>query len=461
MDDTTSFIKKLLKTVPPVRLIVVSFFLLILIGSILLTFPVASRTGAWTPFMDSLFTSTSAVCVTGLVVFDTWTHWSTFGQAVILCLLQIGGLGLVTFTTGFSLLMRRRLGFRSMQLAVESTGGNVIHVARLIRVILYFTFTCEFTGALILMIRFVPKFGPYGVWISIFTAISAYCNAGFDILGFETQGGSLMKYVSDPLVCLTIAALIIIGGIGFIVMSDIYYSKIKSRITGKKTSHLKFHSHIVLITTVCLLAAGTVAIFISEYGNTMRGMNFATRLNASFFQSASARTAGFNSINIGGETDFTKTITIILMFIGASPTSTGGGIKTTTLIVLIATVVSVMHGNDDACILKRRIEKSTVYRSLSITFVGLLVVLITSGIILLTTPHATSINALFEAVSAFGTVGLTAGVTPMLSGIAKGAVIVTMFIGRVGPVSLGLAFSLRKKQFASNTVLPEGKIIVG
>lgn len=461
MDNTTSFIKKLLKTVPPVRLIVVSFFLLILTGSILLTFPAASRDGAWTPFINALFTSTSAVCVTGLVVFDTWTHWSIFGQVVIICLIQVGGLGLVTFTTGFTLLLRRKLGLRGMQLAVESTGGNVIHIAHIVKIILYFTFSCEFTGALLLMLRFVPKFGLHGVWISVFTAISAYCNAGFDILGFETKGGSLMKYVGDPLVCLTVAALIIIGGIGFIVISDFYYSKIKSHMNGKPPSHLNFHSHIVLITTACLLVIGTIAIFISEYGNTMSGMNFGTRLNASFFQSASARTAGFNSLDIGGQTDFTKIITIILMFIGASPTSTGGGIKTTTMIVIIAAVFSVLRGDDDACFLKRRIDKPTVYRSLSITFLAMLVVLITSGIIILTTPHVTSINALFEAVSAFGTVGLTAGVTPLLSAIAKCAVIATMFIGRVGPVSIGLAFSLRKKRFTASTVLPDGKIIVG
>lgn len=461
MDDATSLFKKLFKTIPPVRLIVVSFFLLILLGSILLTFPAASRGRVWTPFINALFTSTSAVCVTGLVVFDTWTHWSIFGQVVIICLIQIGGLGLVTFTTGFSLLLRRKLGLRSLQLAAESTGGNVIHVTRLIKIILYFTFSCELTGAFLLMLRFVPKFGTHGVWISVFTAISAFCNAGFDILGFETKGGSLIKYVGDPLVCLTVAALIIIGGIGFIVTGDLYYSKIKTRMKGKKSSPLHFHSRIVLITTACLLIIGTIAIFISEYNNTLHGMNFGTKLNASFFQSTSARTAGFNSIDIGGMNDLTKIITIILMFIGASPTSTGGGIKTTTLIVLIATVISVLRGNDDACALKRRIDKSTVYRSLSITFVALLVVLITSGIIILTTPRVSSINALFEAVSAFGTVGLTAGVTPLLSGVAKCAVIATMFIGRVGPVSLGLAFSLRKERFAQSTVLPEGKIIVG
>lgn len=461
MDEEISSIKKRLKTTPPVRLIVVSFFILIIVGALFLMLPIASRKGMATPFLDSLFTSTSAVCVTGLVLFDSWTHWSTFGQIVILCLIQVGGLGLVTFTTGFSLLFRRKLGLRDMQLAAENTGGNVIHIAHLIRIILKFTFSCEGVGALLLMFRFVPKFGLYGIWVSIFLAVSSYCNAGFDILGFESPGGSVMKYVSDPLVCLTIGALIVVGGIGFVVISDIYYSKIKPHKNGEHPAPLNFHTQIVLRTTAVLIVVGTILIFICEFNNTMRGMNFGTRLNASLFQSISARTAGFNSINIGNEMDFTKIITVILMFIGASPTSTGGGIKTTTAVVLIAAVLSVMRGSDDAIVLKRRIDKFTVYRALSILTVALFVVLVTAGIIMNTTPHVNGVNALFEATSAFGTVGLTANVTPSLSTISRIAVIATMFIGRVGPISLGLAFTLHKGRFTSSAVFPEGKIAVG
>lgn len=410
--------------------------------------------------MDSLFTSTSATCVTGLVVFDTWTHWSTFGQVVILMLVQIGGLGLVTFTTGFNLLLRRKLGFRELLIARESASGNSMNVVHLIKMILKFTVSCEGAGAILLMFRFVPQFGPKGIWIAVFESISAYCNAGFDILGFVEPDASLMNYVDDPLVSLTISFLIILGGLGFVVISDIFYSQIVPRFKKEKRVRLNFHSSTVLITTGVLLVLGTVLYFCCEYDNTMKNMHFLTRLNAAFFQSVNARTAGFASINIAAEHDFTKIVTVILMFIGASPASTGGGIKTTTLIVLVAAVCSVMSGSEDAVFWHRRIEKATVYRALAIFTTAMLLVLITTGIILSTNSVPIGgVDALFEAASAFGTVGLSAGVTPVLSVPSKLAVIVTMFIGRVGPVSLAMAITIRRH--AAGAVLPEGKLIVG
>jgi trk system potassium uptake protein TrkH len=452
-------VKKRLKSIPPVRLIVASFLIVILVGAFLLTLPISSRTGSTTAFIDALFTATSATCVTGLVVFDTWTHWNVFGQIVIISLIQIGGLGVITFTTGFSLLLRRKLGLRDIQLATENTGGDTINITRLVKMILLFTAGCETLGALILMLRFVPQFGPKGIWVAFFTAISAYCNAGFDILGFVMKDGNLIPYVSDPLVCLTVGGLIVIGGLGFVVISDVYSSHIKPRIKKQKTKHLNFHSTIVLMMTGILIVAGTILFFICEYNNTLRGMNFGTQLNASVFQSISPRTAGFASVDIAKEYDFTKIITVILMFIGASPAGTGGGIKTTTFLVLAATVFSVMRGNEETTILKRRVDKSTVYRSLSIFFGALFVVLFTTGVILISDPEVTGIDALFEATSAFGTVGLTAGVTQTLSDLSKFIVSLTMFIGRVGPVSLGLALALRKSRHG--TVLPEGRVIVG
>ena len=451
---------KKLKEVAPGRLIVSSFFVIIVIGTILLMLPFCARNGRPTPFVDALFTATSATCVTGLVVFDTWHHWNGIGQGVILVLIQVGGLGLVTFTTGINLLLRKKLGLRDLLLAKENTSGNTMDISRLIKMILGFTFACEGVGALFLMTRFVPKFGLHGVWISVFEAISAYCNAGFDILGFERADASLTNYVGDPVVCVTIAILIILGGLGFVVISDVYYAQIHTRLHKQKPMHLNFHSTIVLASSGVLLLLGTLLFFICEFGNTMAGMDFFTRLNASFFQSASARTAGFASIDIAAEHDFTKIITIVLMFIGASPASTGGGVKTTTFLVLAATVVSVMVGSEETVIHKRKVDKSTVYRALAIVTGALLLIIITTGVILSTNEvPINGVDALFEATSAFATVGLTAGVTPLLDTVPRLAVVLTMFIGRVGPVSLALAITMRRGK--RGAVLPEGKIIVG
>ncbi|OCN01149.1 hypothetical protein A7X67_07190 [Clostridium sp. W14A] len=461
MGEEIPSLKKKLKGTPPVRLIVVSFLLVILTGAVLLSLPVTARAGAPTPVLDALFTSTSAVCVTGLVLFDTWSHWNLFGQVVILLLIQIGGLGLVTFTTGFSMLLRRKLGFRGMLLAAENTAGSVIHVKRLIKIVLFFTFSCETVGAFLLMLRFVPRYGLHGMWISLFTAVSAYCNAGFDVMGFTAPGSSLTGYVNDPLVTLTVAALIVTGGLGFVVINDIFSAKIRTRLDRQRPRVLQFHSQIVLRTTLLLLVAGTGLFLICENDNTLNHMDLGEKLNAAFFQSVTTRTAGFNTVDTASERDLTKLIMVFFMFIGASPASTGGGIKTTTFVVLVTAVTSVMRGSDDAVVLKRRLDKFTVYRSLAILTIGVLVVIMTAGIIMTTNSATNGVDALFEATSAFGTVGLTANVTPTLTTVAKMAVICAMYIGRVGPVSLGLAFTLRKGRSSSGTILPEGKIVVG
>ena len=452
---------KKIKAVAPVRLVVSSFLLIIILGTILLMLPISARDGRATSFVDALFTAVSATCVTGLVVFDTWTHWNVIGQVIILSLIQIGGLGVITITTGFTLLVRRRLGLRDVQLAMENTSGNSVDIYLLVRTILAFTLSCEFVGALLLSIRFVPQFGSYGVWISAFVAISAYCNAGFDILGFQWKDGSLIGYTGDPLVSLVVAALIITGGLGFIVISDVFTAKLKSRFQKKKPAHLSLHTTLVLLSTAVLLALGTVLFLVMEYTNTLDGLNFFEKLNASFFQSASMRTAGFASVNVGAEHDITKIMSILLMFIGASPASTGGGIKTTTFVVLASTVISVIRGHEDTIILKRRIDKSVVYRALAIVTVAILVVVLSTSVLLLTNDDRVSgIDALYESVSAFGTVGLTTGITQILSPVSKLCLCLTMFIGRVGPVSLGLAIAGKKSRKAA-AVRPEGKVIVG
>ncbi len=463
-------IGKRIKNIAPVRLIVISFALIILFGAGLLTLPISARDGQVTNFVDALFTATSATCVTGLVVVDTWTHFNGFGQAVILFLIQVGGLGIVTFTTGFTVLMRRKLSLKDRKLASENTSGSGLEIPRLLKTILLFTITTEIIGALILMIRFVPKFGAYGIWISIFLAVSGYCNAGFDVLGFELKDGSLTNYAGDPLVSVTIALLIVIGGLGFVAISDVYFKKVfphlqriyqrnKTQQKQKKMG-LNLHTQVVLGTTAILLVVGTGVILLCEWDNTMSHLNWGEKINAAFFQSASARTAGYFSINIGAERSITQVFTILLMFIGASPASTGGGIKTTTLVVLIATVFSVMRGNEDTVLLKRMLDKATVYRALAIAFAGLVIVAVPTIIIETTNENVGFLAALFESTSAFSTTGLTMGITPALNAGSKLILVFAMFAGRVGPVSLALAIVMRKGRHSSS-ILPEGKIIVG
>lgn len=455
-------IRRRIHDAPPARLIVISFAIIIVVGGILLCMPFCTRSGQATHPIDAFFTAGSATCVTGLIPFDTYMHWNMAGQVIILLLIQVGGLGLVTFTTGASLLMRKRMGLRNLKLAAETTSGNAADINGLIRIILVFTFGCELLGAAILMCRFVPLYGADGIWVSIFTSVSAYCNAGFDILGFVMPSGNLIPFAGDPLVILTVAGLIIIGGLGFIVISDIYQAKLKPVLLRKARTPLCFHTRVVLLVSAVLLILGTVLFLVLEQDNTLRGMPPGERLNVAFFQSVSARTAGFASVDIGSELDFTKIVTIVLMFIGASPAGTGGGIKTTTLLVIICTVRAVMRGDEEAVFSHRRIDKFAVYRAMAITFMGALIVIVTTGILSAVEPNANGIDLFFEATSAFGTVGISAGVTPGLSALSKFVLILTMFIGRVGPVSLGLAVSLKHSHAAAaSSVLPEGKIIVG
>ncbi len=454
---------KKIKHIMPVRLITVSFFVIIVAGTLLLCLPISSRGGS-VQFLDALFVSTSATCVTGLTPFDTFTQWTGFGQLVILVLIQLGGLGLLTFTTGFSLLLRGKLGLRDLQIAKEHTSADVMDIPRMIKMILLVTLLCEATGAVLLAIRFVPSFGMHGVWISVFVSVSAYCNAGFDVLGFMQPNGSLIPYASDPIVILTVSVLIIMGGLGFLVVSELY-THTKHRIQGEKRAfhNMTLHTKVVLMMTAILVVVGTLVIFALEYGHLFQNMNWWEKISAALFQSVSARTAGFASVNMDQMQPVTQCVTIILMFIGAAPNSTGGGIKTTTFVVLIATVFSVFHGKDDTTLFRRRVDKSVVYRSLTITLSALLLVMFTTTIIIFAesaNPFITPLNALFEAVSAFGTVGLSANVTPCLSPLSKIAVIITMFIGRIGPVSMGVFFSIRNSR-SGGTILPEGKIIVG
>lgn len=448
-----------IKNAAPVRIIVVSFLLLILLGTVLLMLPVSSNYGMTDP-ISALFTATSATCVTGLSVVDTTSHWTVFGQAVILCLIQLGGLGLSTFAIGFTLLVRRKLGIREIMLASESSGGSTLNAAALMKLMLAFTFDCEAFGAGLLMLRLVPMYGTDGIWPSVFVAVSAYCNAGFDILGFVPNNSSLTAFAADPLVSITVALLIAIGGLGFVVVQDIYMCKISTRIHRKSPMKLRFFSQICLRVTVILLAVGTLAFMVLEYNNTMEHLSFFSKLNAAFFQSSNTRTAGFVSVNIANEKEITKAITCILMFIGGCPGSTAGGIKTTTFVVLAITAVATVRGKDEPTVLRHRFTSSMINKALTVTLLGVLIVMLDSFVISALNPSVAFIDILLETTSAFATVGLSASVTPTLDPISKLVLCLTMFIGRVGPVSFGLSILMRRKK-SGELILPEGRMLIG
>ena len=443
----------------PARMISASFAVVIAIGTLLLWLPISSKARVFTPLLDCLFTAASATCVTGLVVYDTYTHWSAFGHGVLLMLIQIGGLGLVTFTSFFNLVVGRKLGLRGMRLASESINSTSFgDVPYLLRMIITFTLAVEASGALLLGLYFVPRFGLRGIAISVFLAISAFCNAGFDVLGFLGEYTSLTSLNDSYLVLFTIMLLIIIGGLGFIVWNDL--------MAWRKTRTLLLHTKVVLLVTAFLLLLGTICFLLFEWNNpaTLQPMSLKEKIGAGCLQSVTMRTAGFNSIDLYSMRDATKVFSIVLMFIGAAPGSTGGGIKVTTIAVIVMTAVSISRGKDEPYLLGRRLSANVVYRSLAILFLGIVVSGITAIILILTCPleqnGLTGVDAAFEAVSAFATVGVSSGVTAVTNWVGKIALTLTMFIGRVGPVSFGLTLAAQQK-INRKLIVPEGKIVVG
>lgn len=433
-----AFIKKHLDKLElnPPRFLVVGFGVLIVLGAILLSLPIASKNGESIGFINALFTSASAVCVTGLTVVNTAEHWSLFGHIVILILIQMGGLGFMTSATIMALLVGRKISLRERliireQLNQDSLSGMV----RLTRYVIISTFIIEGIGALLLSTRFIPIFGLIkGIWFSIFHAISAFCNAGFDIIG-----NSMMSFVGDFTVNLTICFLIIVGGLGFSVLIDIS--------NKKNFNRLSLHSKLVLSITIALIAIGMLIIFIVERNNpdSLGGLSKGEKLLASFFQAVIPRTAGFNSVDISKIYDTTAFIMIILMFIGGSPGSTAGGIKTTTFGATLLTTLAVIKGDKDVVVFKRRINQQIINRSLAIVSIGLILILIVS-VVLTITEESSFLDILFETTSAFGTVGLTRGITPNLSNIGKLVITLTMYAGRVGPLTMAFAFAQRQKQ---------------
>ncbi|HEY5466860.1 MAG TPA: potassium transporter TrkG, partial [Clostridia bacterium] len=418
-------------------------------------------------FLQALFTSTSAVCVTGLVTVDTATHWTIFGQVVIMCLIQFGGLGIITITTFFFVLARRRLGFKTLLLAQESTASFSFNdVTKLVRRIILITLSIEGTGAFLLATRYVPAFGwKHGLFKSVFQAVSAFCNAGFDLMGDTASGkfSSLTAWNGEPLVILVTAFLLIFGGLGFIV--------INSLLEFPKTRILPYHSKLVLIMTGILLVSGAVFFFSVEFGNKANGalgsLPFDQRFVASFFQSATPRTAGFNSIDQASLTDSSKIVTTLLMFIGAAPGSTGGGIKVTTFAMLLASVYAELRGYENTILLRHRISRAVFNKSFLIMALGVFVIATTTMVMtfaersLLEAGKISTLDLVFEATSAFGTVGLSSAGTPSLSQPSWIMLILSMFIGRVGPASFAISLMQGAKPETRDKVYPDGRCIVG
>ena len=432
-----------------------SFLLVIAVGTLLLTLPISSRTGRL-GVIDARFTATSATCVTGLVVRDTWSQFSLFGQVVILMLIQVGGLGLVTLTSFFALAARRRMGFRDLRLLGESVSADGLSKAtEVLKIVIKLAAAFEAVGIVLLLFAFVPQFGAEGVWVSVFTAISAFCNAGFDLFGRFGDYSSLVPYVNNYYVQAVIMFMIMAGGLGFMVWVELAEYRKKRR--------LSLHAKVVLQFSVIFWVGGAVLLALLEWSNprTMGGLSVPGKIMAALFQSVSTRTAGMNTIDLAACSPISKMLMSVLQFIGAAPGSTGGGVKVTTFAVLILTIRSVAQGRDDCVIGGHHIESKTVYRALTIIVIGAVAAFGSAVVVYYNTAETVSvIDCIFESCSAFGTVGLSVGVTGQLNTGAKLLYMACMFMGRVGPVSLAISLTA-KPDDNKRKVLPVGHINVG
>ena len=432
-----------------------SFLLVIAVGTLLLTLPISSRTGRL-GVIDAMFTATSATCVTGLVVRDTWSQFSLFGQVVILMLIQVGGLGLVTLTSFFALAARRRMGFRDLRLLGESVSADGLSKAtEVLKIVIKLAAAFEAVGIVLMLFAFVPQFGAEGVWVSVFTAISAFCNAGFDLFGRFGAYSSLVPYVNNYYVQAVIMFMIMAGGLGFMVWVELAEYRKKRR--------LSLHAKVVLQFSAIFWGGGAVLLALLEWSNprTMGGLSVPGKIMAALFQSVSTRTAGMNTIDLAACSPISKLLMSVLQFIGAAPGSTGGGVKVTTFAVLILTIRSVAQGRDDCVIGGHHIESKTVYRALTIIVIGAVAAFGSAVVVYYNTAETVSvIDCIFESCSAFGTVGLSVGVTGQLNTGAKLLYMACMFMGRVGPVSLAISLTA-KPDDNKRKVLPVGHINVG
>lgn len=425
------------------QIILLSFLLAILVGSVLLALPISSATGESIPYIDALFTATTATCVTGLVTLPTVTTWSVFGQVVILILIQIGGLGIITIMSAFMILLHRKMGIGDRLLIQDAFNLNTLSgLVIFVKKVLLGTFIVEGIGALLYMLVFIPEYGLKGIWISVFNSISAFCNAGIDII----SENSLCDYATNPIINAVTSLLIISSGIGYIVWWDIIRIINDKRRQGLRAiQSLTLHSKIALSTTAILLVGGGIIFFILEYNNplTIKDYSLFDKMQVSMFQSVTTRTAGFATVPQQNLTNASSIVALLLMFIGGSPVGTAGGVKTVTIAVLIASALSTIQNRNEVILFNRRIPKQALSKAIAVVSMSF-TILFLSTILLSAVTDANALDIVYETVSATATVGLTRNLTPLLNTFGKIIIIATMYLGRVGPISLAIAFSLRK-----------------
>ena len=439
----------------PTQWIAIGFVLVILAGALLLSLPAASREGRL-PLADALFTATSATCVTGLVLHDTYTQFSLFGQLVILSLIQIGGLGFMTVATLFLMMAGRRIGLAERGVLAETVSAyHIGGIVRLIRRILLWVGVFEMSGAALLFIRFAPRMGAAtGAYYAVFHSISAFCNAGFDLMGSIAPFTSLTPYRNDLIVNLTVMALIVIGGLGFVVWDDVIENKLRF-------SRYRLHSKVVLVSSAALIVIGTGMFYLMESDHSLAGMAAGEKLLASLFQSVASRTAGFNTVDMGALSEGGSVFTMLLMLIGASPGSTGGGLKTTTIVIILLSTVSYLKSSDDINVFGRRLEDNALKRAYCSATIYM--VLVISGIFLLIAAQGLPLKDIsFEVISAIGTVGLSSGITRELNALSRVIVMVLMYGGRVGILTLFMTIAARLGVTGAPSLRnPQEKIIIG
>ena len=441
------------------HIILLSFLIAILIGTLLLSLPVSAADGKATPFLDSLFTATTSVCVTGLVVTPTVSSWSIFGQVVILILIQIGGLGVITIMSGLMIILHKKMGIGDRLLLQDAFNLNSLSgLVRFVKKVVTGTLIIESIGALLYMTVFIPQFGAKGIWISVFTAVSAFCNAGIDIIAEN----SLCDYAINPVINIVTCTLIIIGGIGYVVWWDVL--RVLKRSKTRKVRFfrdLTLHSKIAVTTSLILILTGAALIFIFEYNNpqTIGNYTLFQKLEVSLFQSVTTRTAGFATIAQENLTNAGAVVCLLLMFIGGSPVGTAGGIKTVTFAVIILASVASIRNKSDVAVFNRQLTKQAVNKAVSVTCMSF-IIMFASTVLLSAVTDANILDIVFETVSATATVGLTRNLTPSLGSIGKLIIIITMYFGRVGPITIAVAFK-RNKDNPNNIRNPIEEISVG
>ena len=446
-------------TLSTTQIILLSFFVTILLGSVLLALPISSADGKAVPYLDALFTATTSTCVTGLVTLPTVSTWSVFGQIIILLLIQIGGLGLVTIMSGLMILLNRKMGIGDRMLIQDAFNLNTMSgLTQFVKNVLFGTLIIEGIGAFLYMLVFIPEFGIRGIWISVFNSVSAFCNAGIDIIAEN----SLCNYATNPLINIVTSALIILGGLGYIVWWDVIrVFKSRSLKNRKIFRHLTLHSKIAITVTAGLIFVGAVLIFAFEYANplTIGNMSLFDKIQASFFQSITTRTAGFAALPQENLTNASAAVSVILMMIGGSPVGTAGGMKTVTIAVLVCSAFATISNKNGATLFGRRISEESIKKAVAVV-VMFLTICTASCVLLMATSDASAIDAVYETVSATATVGLSRNFTATLNTVGKLIIIVTMYFGRVGPISLAVA--LGSKNESQNVVSePTENISIG